>query len=303
MTAARRPFDLFVGIDWSGAKGPRQPGLQVAAAGPGRTPPCLVPPPAGRWWDRESVGDWLGKQVRTARVLAGFDFAFAPPFEDAGGYFPGLEAQPAAAHALWAEVDRACAEVPGLYGAPFYLRRDLAYHRYVLSHAGKGDRYRYRQRLTERACAAVTVPHPVLKCIGPANVGTGSFAGMRLLNRFAAGALRERVAIWPFDPAGTGGRSVFVEIFPRFFYLSAGAEPMRWREPAVMGSALAWYGSDAAPGDWRPERDDETDAVLACAALRALADEPDLWAVPPDLCGAARREGWIFGVDWGGSGR
>ena len=28
-------FDLFVGIDWSGAKGPHQPGLSVFSAGRG----------------------------------------------------------------------------------------------------------------------------------------------------------------------------------------------------------------------------------------------------------------------------
>ena len=33
---AEREFELFVGIDWSGAKGPRQPGLSVFAAGPGK---------------------------------------------------------------------------------------------------------------------------------------------------------------------------------------------------------------------------------------------------------------------------
>ena len=39
---AEREFELFVGIDWSGAKGPRQPGLSVFTAGPGNSVPERV---------------------------------------------------------------------------------------------------------------------------------------------------------------------------------------------------------------------------------------------------------------------
>jgi len=38
-------FDKFIGIDWSGAKGPKQPGLQVAVADACASAPKLILPP------------------------------------------------------------------------------------------------------------------------------------------------------------------------------------------------------------------------------------------------------------------
>ena len=290
---------MFVGVDWSGARGSRLPGLQVAVALPGRAPPRLVPAPAGRYWDRESLYGWLGDQARARRLFAGIDFAFSLPHADSGCYFPGLRAQPRTASALWAEVEADSAHAPDLYGAPFYTRTDRAWHRYVLGPAGRGDRYRYRQRRTELACARETSPHPVLKCIGPANVGTGSFAGMRMLHRLATGPLAGEIAIWPFD--APRGRSVVAEIFPRLFYVRAGVDPRHWRDPEAMARAFACYRSDPPDRDWRPVRDDETDALLVAAAIRGLIR--GLRPVPRELAGAVRREGWIFGVPWRGAGR
>lgn len=34
-------FDEFIGIDWSGAKGPTLPGIQIALAKPGEAAPIL----------------------------------------------------------------------------------------------------------------------------------------------------------------------------------------------------------------------------------------------------------------------
>ena len=48
-------FDRFVGIDWSGAKGPRQRGIQVSLARPGRDAPERVDPPDGRAWGRDRL--------------------------------------------------------------------------------------------------------------------------------------------------------------------------------------------------------------------------------------------------------
>ncbi len=51
--------DGFIGVDWSGAKGPNLPGLQVAFAEPGNKAPHLVKPREGRWWNRHSFVQWL----------------------------------------------------------------------------------------------------------------------------------------------------------------------------------------------------------------------------------------------------
>ena len=86
---AEREFDLFVGIDWSGAKGPRQPGLSVFTARPGNSVPERVFPPDGRYWSRLAILDYLRFEAAKKRVLAGIAFAFAYPVSDGDGSICG----------------------------------------------------------------------------------------------------------------------------------------------------------------------------------------------------------------------
>ncbi|MBM85133.1 MAG: hypothetical protein CMM47_03820 [Rhodospirillaceae bacterium] len=288
-------FDVFLGIDWSGARGPKLPGLQIAEAKPGNAAPGLVDPPVGRWWTRRVVLEWLIDRMARGRVLAGFDFAFAYAFGDEGAYFPGEGSQPDHAFALWDMIEGVCEVAPELYGAPFYQRDDLPWHRYFLSPRGKGDLYRFRQRKVETACAAITAPHPVMKCVGSANVGTGSLAGMRFLHHLKS-RLGDDVTIWPFE--AFGGGSVVVEIFPRLFFKLARANPRAWTDQTVLNRALAHYGSRPVAADWVPAREDEPDALVSAAALRALDPVPEVWQTPFCDRVATRAEGWIFGVDW-----
>ena len=88
-------FDRFVGIDWSGAKGPRQRGIQLSLARPGRAAPERVDAPDGRAWGRDTVFDWLLQAVAPdadagGSMVVGIDFAFAHPFADSNAYYPGL---------------------------------------------------------------------------------------------------------------------------------------------------------------------------------------------------------------------
>ncbi|MEC7236791.1 MAG: hypothetical protein VXW17_02105, partial [Pseudomonadota bacterium] len=102
----------FVGIDWSGAKGPRQPGLQLAMAVPGRALPRTILADDGRHRGREEVRDWLLARAGLTEggpLLVGIDFAFAHPFHDEGAYYPGLAGSPADASALWQMVEATCA--------------------------------------------------------------------------------------------------------------------------------------------------------------------------------------------------
>lgn len=289
-------FEEFIGIDWSGAKGPALPGIQIALAAPGNRPPVLVPPPRGRWWTRCMVQEWLGARLAAKRVLAGFDFAFAYAHADLGCYFPETGPRIDKARALWALVDDICAEAPELYGAPFYDRRDVNFHRHFLTPKGRGDLFTSRRRLAEAACAQITWPHPVMKCVGAANVGTGSLAGMRLLSRLTR-AMPDRVAVWPFDVPD--GRSVLVEIFPRLYFKLAGTDPREWRDPAMLNRVLAHFGSKRLPASWVPSREDEPDALVSAAALRDLSSSSNIWSTPLAVPAARTVEGWIFGVDWG----
>jgi hypothetical protein len=241
------------------------------------------------------VLEWLRDRMHTRRVLVGFDFAFAYAHADLGCYFPETGPKLGDVRSLWSLVQDVCGGVPELYGAPFYTREDLVFHRHFLSPKGKGDLFTSRRRLTEAACADITWPHPVMKCVGAANVGTGSLAGMRLLDHLKR-EMGNQVAVWPFE--ALDGRSVLVEIFPRLYFKRAKVDPRSWREPAALNQVLAFYGSAALPASWVPAREDEPDALISAAALRALSEIPAIWSTPLDIPAAKTVEGWIFGVDW-----
>ena len=105
-------FAGFVGIDWSGARGPRQPGIQLAEARPGHHAPRTILADDGRHWGRDTVHDWLIARADaagvagTGPVLVGIDFAFAQYFVDAGAYYPVLAGSPPDAAALWGFVEQ-----------------------------------------------------------------------------------------------------------------------------------------------------------------------------------------------------
>ncbi|BAU48365.1 hypothetical protein SVA_1811 [Sulfurifustis variabilis] len=76
-------FDLYVGIDYSGAETPesRLGGLQVYAARPGGRPEPVRPRPQGRWSRRE-VAQWLLATTHGGpRLLVGIDHGFSFPEE------------------------------------------------------------------------------------------------------------------------------------------------------------------------------------------------------------------------------
>lgn len=280
-------FDRFLGIDWSGSKAARLPGLRVAECRPGHAAPGLLDGPRhGGLWRRLDVLDLLEREISAgSRVLAGFDFAFGYAHADRDAYFPETGPAVPDIRALWDLVEALSGQTDDLYAGTVYAPGSPVAEHY-LSPLGRGARYTHRQRRTEQACAAVTTPHPVFKCIGAANVGTGSLAGMRLLRRIA-----ERAAVWPFSAPGP---VTVVEIFPRRYFLTTGQNPRAWREGSVIDAVLAGYGSDPyARADLDTE--DKADAVVSAAALRALAADPQVWSAPAREP-ASRHEGWIFGV-------
>ncbi|MEL0303197.1 MAG: hypothetical protein VW989_05550 [Rhodobiaceae bacterium] len=294
-------FSAFIGIDWSGARGPRQPGIQIAVASPGRAAPETVLAADGRHWGRDGVHDWLLATAAAATagspVLVGIDFAFAHPFVDEDAYYPGLDDSPSDPAALWARVEAECAGDAHLYGGAMFAAPRLG--DYYLSPRNHGaPHYRSRRRLTELAArASARAPSPTFKAIGADNVATGSMAGMRLIHALRA-ALGARLAVWPFDEV-TPARAlsmVLVEIFPSYYFHRAGFNPARnaAADPAFMNAALAAYDSRGVGPDFTPRGADadEADAIIAAATLRRFAGQGASWTPPP----AAAHEGWIFGV-------
>jgi hypothetical protein len=281
---ANRPaFDRFVAIDWSGAKGVRHKGIAVAVAEAGEDAPRLVAPPSPPGWARGEVAAFL--EALPGRVLAGFDFSFAPPYVAREAYLPGIETADDGP-GFWAHVD-ACSEDPD-YGAAGFMGGAARPHFWM--GAADGPKADY---LHWRVCELVFNAQgggkasTLFDCVGAAQVAKASLAGMRVLHR-----LRREFAVWPFDPPGP--RTV-VEIYGRAMLRHAGGRGLKIRDRAALDAALAVLGS--RPLEGRDALDDnQTDALVTAAALRRLAPDPVWWApggLTPEI---ARTEGWTFGI-------
>lgn len=275
-------FDRFVAIDWSGAKGVRHRGIAVAEWVAGDSGPRLVPPPAAGGWARGEVAAFL--EGLPGRVLAGFDFSFAPPFVARGAYLPGTPT-PQTGPGFWAFVEAHCPRDPD-YGAHGFMEGVGRPHFWM--GAADGPKANF---LHWRVCEAAFNAQgggkasTVFDCVGAAQVARASFAGMRLLHR-----LRETHAIWPFDPPGA---RTIVEIYTRAMLRHAGGRGRKVRSPEALVGALAALGCAAPEGAFS---DHETDVLVAAAALRHMAGEPRWWAPAGLTSEVAKTEGWTFGI-------
>jgi hypothetical protein len=276
-------FDAFIAIDWSGAGG-RYDGIAVARALPGNASPRLVRPKAGRW-TRSAVAEWLGRELKGgSRLLVGWDFAFALPFEPGLGYLGGSTPDTRDAFALWKLLDEAGCDDPDFGCAGIVADPRYASLFWLKGKQPKG--WVLRQRRAEIDCAATTGTRPetIFKFIGAKQVGKASLTGMRVINHLRL-KHANRVSVWPFE-AATG--SVLVEIYPTLFRKQAAGGLAKLRTRADLNAALKRLNSrGVVAGDYS---DHDTDALISAAGLRSTA-----WSFP-QVDERIKREGWIFGV-------
>jgi len=284
-------FDRFIGIDWSGAKDPNGR-LQVAQCIPGTDVPQIE---GSNGWQRRKVLDWLIHLIKMGeRIIAGFDFAFAYPYCDEEGYFPGHAHTSKNVESLWEIVDSICRDARDFYGGPFYLKKEALFADYLLYQKYRGEKYFPRMRITDNQCAELGgKPASVFKCVGAESVGIGSVAGMRLLHHINS-YLNGNFLIWPFQRLDSS-RSLIVEIYPGFFYKLAGANSQDRQNHGKLNNVLKFFNSDLLLSDLTITKD-QTDAIISAAAIRYLAGKQKTWN-PERLTDCARAyEGWIFGV-------
>jgi len=290
-------FRHFVAIDWSGAVGPRQPGIAVAICAAGTDAPQLLRP--GAVWSRRDVLDWLRDDL-PKDSLVGLDLGISLPFADCGAFFPGWRESPADARSLWKLVDDLCASDPHLAANSFVDHAEASRH--FRRHGGReGDRFGTggkrggpgRFRVTEHFQQKLGCkPYSNFNLVGAAQVGKASLTGMRMLHRLT-GAL----PVWPVDPLPASG-SVIVEIYTALAAIAAGrsASRSKIRTSCDLADALATLGCKGAAAPMASMDDHQADALIASAWLRTAASLPQLWrpqALTPDL---ARTEGWTFGA-------
>ena len=99
-------FDLFIGIDWSGAKTPVQTkSIALAKCVRGSAPPVMINAPAGfKYWSRAQVHNYIHKLINTKqRVFVGIDANFGYAFKVGSEQFGDNYS----AHEVWAAIDKA----------------------------------------------------------------------------------------------------------------------------------------------------------------------------------------------------
>jgi hypothetical protein len=296
-----KSFDRFIGIDWSGAAGEYQAGIQVAEIDSDSKSLRLVQPPLRSHWSRASVLDFI-TQATGRRTLVGFDFAFSLPWNQDLESLPVCFGALAGARQLWAFIDGFCSDRPFLHAGSIWQSQESPFRPFIKfwSHASQYQGHSFnggQLRKTEIAAQATGLrPKSVYRLAGH-QVGAGSFAGMRLLNRIAR-AQSTAVAVWPFD-AIESANIVITEIYPAAFYRLAAhsrPSPRQVKSGAHLGIAADTFKFFGARYHERiPDSIDAIDALISAAAMMRLAQSPGLLAgfVDPEISG---NEGWIFGV-------
>ena len=106
---------------------------------------------------------------------------------------------PQTSQGLWALIDDANKDQDYLYGGGIWGHAELRHYYNAPKNkdgrGGKGKYFQSRRRVTETIAASMNMrsPSPTFNCVGPAGVGTGSLAGMRMLHQ-----LQDQATIWPF---------------------------------------------------------------------------------------------------------
>jgi hypothetical protein len=284
-------FTSFVAIDWSGAVGPKQPGIAVAHCREGSEAPQLIAAPAGIW-SRQAVLEWLLNDL-PPNSLVGLDLGASLAFADRQAFFPEWDASPANARDLWALVEDICRDDLHLAASSFVahpVARTYFRHRGEEgAHFGGGAG---RLRLTEVAQREQGLnPYSNFNLVGAAQVGKSSLTGMRGLHR-----LNGHIPIWPFD-ADPGSGSMIVEIYTSLAARESGKRKGQTKiwTGEELDQRLAQFG--CAPHSAMPHYSDhKTDALITAAWLRHAHGRPALWAPRERLPDIARTEGWTFGV-------
>ena len=282
-------FYNFIAVDWSGDKSKFQKGISVAQCSMGRHAPKIIRP-KDQYWSRSTLIKWLLKEVTEKKTLIGFDFSFSYPFYDCFSYFPGIKDSPISPYKLWEKIDNINKKLANFYGGGIWSKEP--YSNYYNSPNLKGTLYKSRRRFTEiEAKNKIHSPSPTFNCVGPGAVGTGSLAGMRVLN-----FLKNKINIWPFNNSILQKKSVVVEIFPTYYFRYARVKPEKNIGYALdkINQALNHYGCNSLPQDiiiGGPDQDD-ADAIVSAAAMRYFSNNRNCWNVPK----VSKKEGWIFGV-------
>jgi hypothetical protein len=200
----------ILAVDWSGALRGERRAIWLAEAADGRLVRL-----SGDWSREEVVAHVLEEAAHDPELVVGLDFAFSLPewFLRA----QGIDDVSTAWDLVSCEAEAWLRDPK----PPFWRERKPP-----------GDGF----RRTELECGGR--PKSVFQLVGAGQVGTGSLRGIPFLPR-----LRERFAIWPFDPPRL---PLLVEIYPRLCAKDGDYPNEHARDAAAAALAMSRWR-----GDWR----------------------------------------------------
>lgn len=289
-------FDIFVGIDWSGAKYPlNSHSISLSWCQAGDTVPYYLEGPLSR----RDVANWIiDKAANGLRIFIGIDCNL--------GYSANIIAQQFGQHAsasdLWDEVDRLNRQDANFNSNLFW--NDQQYKKYFWTYGQKPDWYDQQslRRLTEKECIlqGLGFPECSFKLIGPKQVGKGGLSGMRLV-KFLSDTLKDRICIWPFQTAQSVAQIVMCEIYPRLFWNKAGIGNVKVTDIESLNKALHYFGSQPVLQK-SSFTDHNSDAMITAAGMRYyiqsdMALHNLFFDIPISILPLVKSEGWIFGVN------
>jgi len=285
-------FDIFVGIDWSGARSPIfSNSIAVSTAQWGKSSPVID----DIKWSRTSVVDYiLSLQNIKKRILIGIDCNF--------GYAKAIVEKQFGddyiAPQMWERVDDICKDDENFFAGRFW--QHSLYQKYFWSKGKRPKIFEMPQRLTEKMCAqnGLGNPESPFKLIGAKQVGKGGLSGMRVLCHLKQ-ELGDKLAVFPFDDEYDNAQIVITEIYPRLFLRLCGHRHTKIRNKKDLNDALVSLKSQEFQQNI-PFSDHQTDAIISAAGLRYLCGRgktiPIEISHPTAPKNLLQSEGWIFGV-------
>lgn len=289
-------FDIFVGIDWSGAKYPIQSkAISLSWCRKGGTPPQLL---SGAL-SRRDIANWILQiSSQNKRVLIGIDcnlgYSSNVIIEQFGEFSTAID--------LWQEIEKLSYQDNNFHAEHFW--KHDKYKNYFWSSGKQPDWYHPQdlRRITEKQCilSGLGIPESPFKFIGPKQVGKGGLSGMRLAY-FLVKELNKKICIWPFQEIQSCTDIILTEIYPRLFWNKAGMGNNKIRNISDLNIALSCFKSK--PIECHTNLSDHnTDAIITAVGIRDLiqyryARNYNLFDTPDYILDIVRREGWIFGVD------
>lgn len=291
-----RDFDLYVGIDWSGAKSPiRSKSISLSWCYAGSDCPEFIKNPLSR----DDVAYWILDRVNEGKKLfIGIDcnLSYSSQMMDK---MMGRDPTP---QELWAHINSFGSTDDNLCAESFWLDKKHSQYFWMGGHKPNWYDKSLTNRLTDITCAksALGVPECPFKLIGPKQVGKAGLSGMRLAH-FLLNKLSERISIWPFQESNNCTQIIMAEIYPRLFWRRAGLDNKKITDLDVINNSLEFYNSMPVSKE-ELLNDHQSDALISAVAIRDFIQSRALdfdayLNFPHSIKEFVSKEGWIFGLD------